>query len=105
MARARSAAQAWWETEARGSLHDKHFQAQSAKLVMSAQFEDYREVAKGSQSNGLDLSELVGAISQGITAATLQHQDGDRAKVIEPQDVVLDDPSSRRGTPPKESKR
>lgn len=96
LARARAAAQSWWEDKTRTNLESKHFQAQGAKLIMSAQFDDYREVAKGSQPNGLDLSELVGAISQGITAATLQHQDGDRAKVIDGQPVEDDAQKQRK---------
>jgi hypothetical protein len=91
MGRARVAAQHWWETKGQRSLGRKHFQAQVWAKTMSARFEDYREANNSNGANGLDLSELVGAISQGVAAATLQHgQPGDRAKVIEGQPVEDD---------------
>lgn len=93
LARARDAAQHWWEHHGQRNLKADRYQAQIWSKTMAARFQEYRDAEKGSQPNGLDLSELVGAISQGITAATLQHQDGDRAKVIDAQPVEDDAPA------------
>jgi transposase-like protein len=88
LARARAASQAWWEDRLQNKLGAKHFQAQSAKLVMAGQFEDYREAAKGSQTNGLDLLSLVNAIAQGATAGALQASAGKDDAPTAAQDVV-----------------
>lgn len=93
LARAAAAQQHWWEHHGQRNLKADRYQAQIWSKTMAARFQEYRDAEKGSQPNGLDLSELVGAISQGITAATLQHQDGDRAKVIDAQPVEDDAPA------------
>lgn len=87
LARARAAAQSWWEDHGRRNLKADRYQAQVHKNIMAAQFEDYREAAKAGNSNGLDLGALVGAISQGVAAATLQAGKKDDAPLAA-QDVV-----------------
>jgi hypothetical protein len=93
LSRAREHSQAWWEGKAQKSLGRRHFQAQLWRYSMAGRFkEDYAEL-KGSESNGLDLGALVGAISQGVAAATLQAgQPGDRAKVINAEPAERDAP-------------
>lgn len=96
LARGAAAHQHWWELHGQGNLNADRYQAQIWSKTMAARFQEYRDAEKGSQPNGLDLSELVGAISQGITAATLQHQDGDRAKVIDAQPVAAHKDDGRK---------
>lgn len=87
MLRARAAAQSWWEDHGRRNLKADRYQAQVHKNIMAAQFEDYREAAKGSQTNGLDLLSLVNAIAQGATAGALQASAGKDDGPTAAQDV------------------
>lgn len=100
VARAMTHSQAWWEGKAQKSLGRKHFQAQLWRYSMAGRFkDDYADAGNGSNANGLDLGALVGAISQGVAAASLQHgqqsQPGDVAKVIDAEPAKDDAPDRR----------
>lgn len=98
LARARAAAQSWWEDHGRKNLKADRYQAQVHKNIMAAQFEDYRDVAKaGSNPNGLDLLGLVSAIAQGTAAGALQagavkDDAPQRAQDVVPAAVSFDKP-------------
>lgn len=58
LARARAAAQAWWEDHGQRNLKADRYQAQVHKNIMAAQFEDYREQRQGVDIT-LNLANLV----------------------------------------------
>ncbi len=90
LARARTAAQAWFEEHGRKNLKAKHYQAQVSRTIMAAQFEDYREQRSDAGQLGFDLGAFVGALaSLAKPAATLP---GDDAKAVEPLNVVTEKP-------------
>lgn len=88
LARAMAHSQHWWEEKAQKSLGKRHFQAQLWRYSMAGRFkEDYAET-KSNDANGLDLGALVGAISQGVAAATLQASGPKDDAATAAQDVV-----------------
>jgi hypothetical protein len=88
LARAASAQQHWWELNGQANLKAERYQAQVWAKTMAARFPEYRDAEKGQANQGLDLGALVGAISQGVAAATLEagRQKDDAATVA--QDVA-----------------
>lgn len=71
LARARAAAQARFEEEIWKARRAKHFQAQAIGKVMSAQFEDYREVRQGFDVT-LDLGSAIVEVIERRSPKTLE---------------------------------
>lgn len=80
LARARAAAQAYWEDDIHEQRTAKHYQAQSVKSFMGAQFEDYREV----RATGLEaLPDFLAAITEVATGRKI-----DRAAAAKPVELA-----------------
>lgn len=92
LARAREHSQAWWERKAQVSLGKKHFQAQLWRHSMAGRFkEDYAE--KPNQGLADALPDFLAAITEAADRRrqkALEARDGDAAKPVEAQDVVLE---------------
>lgn len=92
LARAMTHSQAWWERKAQQSLGKKQFQAQLWRYSMVGRFkEDYAE--RGPAGLADALPDFLAAITEAAEIRkqkALAARDGDAAKPIEAQDVVLE---------------
>jgi hypothetical protein len=85
LARARAAAQAWWENHGRKNLKADRYQAQVHKNIMAAQFEDYREQRQGDTISAMtDFLQAVTAAAQGRALPV----PGDDAKPVQAVDLT-----------------
>jgi hypothetical protein len=91
LARARAAAQAWWEEHGQRNLKADRYQAQVHKNIMAAQFEDYREQRQGDTITAMtDFLQAVTAAAQARALPVL----GDDAKPVQVLNPLDDVPAA-----------
>lgn len=101
IARAKDAAQQWWELHGQSNLKADRYQAQVWTRTMAARFAEYRDKPTGSEAAGafVDFLGALGELADAAKAAKRQpiaaSQPGDTAKAIEAVVVKDDAPSER----------